>query len=69
MQALSVFLAEPNVGEAVWEGFAQEALDKGLVRAMTETKVIGRGLESIQAGLDEVKKGVSGTKVVILAEA
>lgn len=44
-----------------------EALAEGRIRSLLSTRVVGRGLEHIQTGIDEVKQGVSGTKVVIIA--
>ena len=61
------FLHEPEIGKAVWEDFLPHALDSGQIRPALKTKVVGRGLESIQAGIDEIKNGVSATKVVVLA--
>jgi hypothetical protein len=67
VQAISVFTKEPEIGKAVWEEFMPVALKTGRIQPILETKVVGRGLQSIQAGLDMVKSGVSGTKVVVLA--
>ena len=67
MQALSVFTSDPHIGKQVWEDFMPQALRSGQICPTLRTKVVGKGLESIQAGLDEVKKGVSGAKVVVLA--
>lgn len=67
MQAVSVFLDEPDVGKAVWEGFLPGALERGQVKALLKTAIAGKGLESIQDGIDMVKAGVSGTKVVVVA--
>ncbi|QIW96685.1 hypothetical protein AMS68_002203 [Peltaster fructicola] len=58
---------EPEVGKAVWQEFMPVALKTGQMRSHLNTMVIGRGLQHIQAGVNEVKRGVSSTKVVILA--
>lgn len=51
----------------VWGGFVPRALETGQIKPLLDTAVAGQGLESIQAGIDMVKAGVSGTKVVVLA--
>lgn len=56
-----------EVGKAVWEDFLPGALERGKVRALVKTAIAGQGLESIQAGIDTVKAGVLGTKVVVVA--
>ena len=67
VQATSVFLSEPAVGEAVWQNFMPKALASGQIRPLLKTVLAGHGLESVQAGIDIVKAGVSGSKVVVLA--
>ncbi|KAK4556721.1 hypothetical protein LTR86_006292 [Recurvomyces mirabilis] len=66
-KALSVFTSSPNIGKEVWENFMPHALRSGQVRPVLRTKIAGKGLDDIQTALDEVKKGVSGTKVVVVA--
>ncbi|KAL9103977.1 MAG: hypothetical protein Q9163_001039 [Psora crenata] len=43
----------------------KEKLEKGEIVPSPKIRVVGHGLESLQEGLDELKKGVSGTKLVI----
>lgn len=67
MQAVSVFLSEPAIGKAVWEGFLPGALERGQIKPLLHTVIAGKGVESIQHGIDMVKAGVSASKVVVLA--
>jgi len=60
-------LHEPAIGEAVWHNFLPQALQNGQIRSVLKTCIAGRGLESIQTGIDEVSNGVSATKVVVVA--
>lgn len=41
------------------------ALKSGQLQPKPDPEVVGKGLESIQAGLERLKKGVSATKLVI----
>lgn len=67
VQATSVFFSEPDTGKAVWEDFVPAALEKGQIKPLLRTAIAGEGLESIQEGVNMVKAGVSGTKVVVVA--
>ena len=58
---------EPKIGEAVWDKFLPEALKNGQFKPAPPAKVVGKGLESIQEGIDTLRKGVSATKIVISA--
>jgi NADPH:quinone reductase-like Zn-dependent oxidoreductase len=59
---------EGNVGRAIYEDFLPRALQDGRFVAAPEPLVAGKGLESIQEGLEMVWKGVSARKVVVLLE-
>ena len=41
------------------------SLAKGALQPKPDPLVVGEGLESIQFGIDTVRKGVSATKVII----
>lgn len=60
-------MSQQQVGKAVWEGFIPQALENGQFQPLLKTAMAGQGLESIQKGIDMVKAGVSGTKVVVIA--
>ena len=49
----------------LWAEFIPEALKSGQLKCLPEPLVIGKGLENVQKGFDENKKGVSAKKVVI----
>ena len=59
--------AEPqaNVGKAVFHDFLTKALETGQLKPAPPAKVVGSGLESVQKGMDELRKGVSATKIVV----
>lgn len=56
-----------EVTHPLWEdnGYLEQALAQGKLKAVPEPQVVGKGLESVQKGLDANKKGVSAKKVVI----
>lgn len=49
----------------LWQEYITPALESGQLKCLPEPLVVGKGLESVQKGLDENKKGVSAKKVVI----
>ena len=49
----------------LWLEYITPALESGQLKCLPEALVIGKGLESVQKGFDENKKGVSAKKVVI----
>lgn len=59
-------LKDNEVGPAIYEAFLPKALAQGSFIPAPEPWVIGKGLESIQAGFDAQKRGVSAKKVVIV---
>ncbi|KAL5114580.1 hypothetical protein ACEQ8H_007549 [Pleosporales sp. CAS-2024a] len=63
--APSVASADKYIGDAVWAKFVPEALESGALKALPPPVVVGRGLESVQKGLEAQKKGVSFGKIVI----
>lgn len=56
---------DKEVADGVWGKFVPEGLEKALLKPLPPASVVGKGLESIQRGMDENKKGVSFAKVVI----
>ncbi|KAK2770636.1 zinc-binding oxidoreductase [Colletotrichum kahawae] len=54
-----------EIGVPVWRDFVPGALENGQLKPRPDPEVVGKGLESIQAGLERLKKGVSATKLVI----
>lgn len=49
----------------LWRDYITPALEKGQLRCLPPPLVVGRGLEAVQQGLEENKKGVSARKVVV----
>lgn len=49
----------------VWEDFVGEALERGVLRCLPESLVVGKWLEFVQEGLRILREGVSGRKVVV----
>jgi NADPH-dependent curcumin reductase CurA len=60
-------LAPPHqhIGEYIFGEFLPEALEKGVMQAKPDAEVVGKGLESVQHGVDVLKKGVSAKKIVV----
>lgn len=49
----------------LWEGALKDLLAAGKVKPLPEPLIVGRGLESIEAGLEKLGAGVSAQKVVV----
>ena len=58
-------LAFNEVGKAVYQDFLPTALKENRYIAAPDPIIAGNGLESIQAGLDLLRKKVSAKKVVV----
>ena len=58
-------LKDNEVGPAIFVDFMPKALEAGELKAAPPVKSVGKGLESVQDGLDQLKKGVSAEKYVI----
>jgi len=59
-------LEVPRIGEAVWGKYVPDALAHGTLQAKPDPLIVHGGLEKIQGALDELKKGVSASKIVVL---
>jgi hypothetical protein len=60
-----IITAKPHIAKAIYGDFLPAALKSGQVVPAPRPRVIGHGLEHLQAGFDELKKGVSATKLVV----
>lgn len=49
----------------LWSDYLSKAMESGAIKCLPEPMVVGKGLGSVQKGLDENKKGVSAKKVVV----
>lgn len=58
-------LKDNEVGPAVWVDFLPKALDMGSFIVAPDAQVVGKGLESIQDGMDLMIKGMSAKKAVV----
>lgn len=64
-QVYSLSILKDGIGKAVWQKFLPRALEEGTFVPGVETVVVGEGLEHVQTGLDRLREGVSGQKIVI----
>lgn len=58
-------LMDNEVSRVVYEDFLPAALADGRYVAAPPPRVVGVGLEHVQAGLDLQKQGVSAEKIVV----
>jgi NADPH:quinone reductase-like Zn-dependent oxidoreductase len=58
-------LVTNSLGKSIYEDFLPKALEAGSFVVAPKPTVIGKGLESVQAGVDAIMKGVSATKIVV----
>lgn len=58
-------LKDNEVGPAVWVDFLPKALETGSFIAAPDAQTFGKGLESVQDGMDLMMKGMSAKKAVI----
>lgn len=63
--ALSIAYQFPAVAEHVWGKWVPAALAADRLKALPQALVIGKGLESVQVGMDRLKEGVSAAKIVV----
>ncbi|KAF1970835.1 GroES-like protein [Bimuria novae-zelandiae CBS 107.79] len=65
--APTVAFRDREIGEKVWGEWVPKALERGLLKAVPPPRVVGKGLESLQDGIDAQRKGVSFEKIVVEA--
>ena len=58
-------IAVDPMTQPFWVEYIPKALESGQLQCLPEPFVVGKGLESIQEGVDANKKGVSAKKVVV----
>lgn len=56
---------DETLSKAIWFEYLPQALEKGALVPKPDSRVVGKGLEDIQAAIDVQKKGVSAQKVVV----
>jgi len=65
-QGFAPAIKDNHVGKAIFEDYLPKALRNGTFVTAPEPLIAGKGLESLQTGVDLLYKGVSARKVVIL---
>jgi hypothetical protein len=63
--AAFILTQDQALGKAIYNDFLPEALKKGVIKPAPPAEVVGHGVGSIQKGVDVLKKGVSGKKIVV----
>jgi hypothetical protein len=58
-------LKDNEVGPGIYTDFLPAALASGAYRAAPAPLVVGEGLEQIPSALDQLRKGVSASKLVV----
>lgn len=66
--AANLVSSHTYVADAVWCKFVPDALETGALKPLPQPLVMGKGLEFVQKGMDQNKKGVSYSKLVIEVE-
>lgn len=56
---------EERVSRAIWADWITPALAGGALKCKPDARVVGTGLEAIQAACDLMGAGVSATKLVV----
>lgn len=54
-----------SVSKSIYADFLPQALAEGRYLAAPELQIVGHGLENIQEGFAQLKKGVSARKLVV----
>lgn len=65
-QTFALSIKDNHVGKAIFEDYLPKALSNGTFVTAPEPLIAGKGLESLQIGVDLLRKGVSARKVVVL---
>ena len=63
-----MIFAVNDVATPVFENFVTPALNTGKLKPLPPPTIVGHGLKSVQTGLEKIKQGVSGTKLVVELE-
>ena len=65
MEATSILNQDKALGRAIYGDFLPDALKNGQIKPAPQPDVVGHGIEHIQAAVDKLKAGVSGSKIVV----
>lgn len=64
-QIFGITLKDNEVGKAIYEDYLPEALRKGSFLPAPAPRIVGEGLDVLQAALDAQKAGVSAEKIIV----
>ncbi|KAB5560064.1 chaperonin 10-like protein [Coniochaeta sp. 2T2.1] len=65
-QCQSLTIKDNHIGQAVWEDYLPQALEGGGFVPAPEPRVVGRGLEAVQAAVELKARGVSAREKVVV---
>ena len=60
-----ISLADDDLGLAIYRDFLPKALEAGTYQVAPQPEVVGKGLESIQKGIDAMAQPISAKKIVV----
>ncbi|KAJ9605064.1 hypothetical protein H2200_010454 [Cladophialophora chaetospira] len=63
--AVFILTQDKALGKAIYNDFLPDALKSGRIKPAPTADVVGHGVEHIQAAVDKLKAGVSGSKIVV----
>lgn len=66
--AFKIFTDHEEVGRAMFTEYLTKALESGVIKPAPKVEIVEGGLEATQKAWDQLKKGVSGRKLVIKVE-
>ncbi|KAG9679954.1 oxidoreductase, partial [Aureobasidium melanogenum] len=64
-RVIATTITDNGIGEAIFADFLTQALSEGKFKPAPQAEVVGTGLESLQKGVDILRKGVSAKKLIV----
>ncbi|MCF7702411.1 zinc-binding alcohol dehydrogenase family protein [Loktanella sp. M215] len=64
-QIFGLTLRDNEMGKAIYEDYLPEALKNGSLKPAPAARIVGNGLDALQAALETQKAGVSAEKIVV----
>lgn len=62
---MAAAFVKSEVGSSIWRDFLPKALEVGKIVPKPDPVLVGKGLESIQEGVDRLKQPISAQKLVV----